>query len=59
MNRKIQIMPVRNGKQAIYSGITLAGRYIPDPPDADRDDYSLPVGTFELVPTTIKTRKDV
>jgi hypothetical protein len=56
MSKVIQITPVRNGKQAIYSGITLAGQYTPDPADAERDSYALPVGTFELVPTKIKTR---
>ena len=53
---KIQIMPERNSKQAIYSGITLAGQYIPDPGDSDRASYALPVGTYELVKSKIKTR---
>jgi hypothetical protein len=53
---KIQIMPERNGKQAIYRGITLAGQYIPDPSDNDCASYALPIGTYELVKSKIKTR---
>lgn len=55
MHKVIQIMPVKkNGRQAIYSGITLTGNFTPSDPDAERDDYSLPAGTYELVPTEIE-----
>lgn len=51
----IQILPLKEGRQAVYMGITLAGRYIPDAPHDDKS-YELPAGTYELVPTKIVTR---
>lgn len=55
---KIQILPVKNGKQAIYKGITLAGIFMVDEPSPSGVTYDLPVGVFELVPTRIITRPD-
>lgn len=46
-------MPVVNGKQTIYTGITLAGKYTPDESEDGR--YELKAGTYELVPTKIKS----
>lgn len=51
----IQILPPKNGRQAVYKGITLAGMYTPDAPHDDKS-YELPAGTYELVPTKIVTR---
>lgn len=53
--KQIQILPFKDGKQVIYSGITLAGKYIPDPEDSR--SYELPVGVFDLVPSEITSGK--
>ena len=53
--KQIQILPLKDGKQVIYSGITLAGEYIPDPEDSR--SYELPVGVFDLVPSEITSGK--
>lgn len=53
MHQQIQILPLKDGKQTIYSGITLAGKYIPDPPDSRT--YELPAGVYDLVPSKINS----
>ena len=53
----IQILPLKEGRQPIYMGIALAGRYIPDTSHDDKS-YELPAGTYELVPTKIVTRDE-